>query len=107
MFVFIAIVSVAAVVVNEQELVAIAPATLGLALTMLIQLSGLFQYGIRQVSTHYLCKFILYQQQNQLTTSPALFFFHIECRDSQSVCVSRTCNGIQLVAFRGRPHNPI
>lgn len=106
MFVFIAIVSVAAVVVNEQELVAIAPATLGLALTMLIQLSGLFQYGIRQVSTHYLCKFILYQQQNQVTTSPALFFF-LECRDSQSVCVSRTCNGIQLVAFRGRPHNPI
>ena len=51
MFLFIAIVSVAAVVVNEQELVAIAPATLGLALTMLIQLSGLFQYGIRQVST--------------------------------------------------------
>ena len=61
MFLFIALVTILAVVVNEQELVAISPATLGLALTMLIQLSGLFQYMVRQVSTYeYRCKLIHY-----------------------------------------------
>ena len=49
MFIFIAIASFAAVVVNDRAWLEIEPITLGLALTMLIQLSGLFQYGIRQV----------------------------------------------------------
>lgn len=87
MFLFIAIVSVAAVVVNEQELVAIAPATLGLALTMLIQLSGLFQYGIRQVSTHYLCKFILLSTAESTHYKPcSLFLSYRVPRQSISLC---------------------
>lgn len=52
MFVFVAIASVSAVIVNDQGWLDIDPSGLGLALSMLIQLSGLFQYGIRQVSAH-------------------------------------------------------
>jgi len=48
MFVFLAIASFSAVVVHSQGWFAIDPGILGLALSMLIQLSGLFQWCIRQ-----------------------------------------------------------
>jgi len=48
MFTFLAIASFSAVVVHEQDWFGIDPAILGLALSMLIQLSGLFQWCIRQ-----------------------------------------------------------
>jgi ATP-binding cassette subfamily C (CFTR/MRP) protein 4 len=48
MFGFMAVASFTAVVANDQAWLDIDPNLLGLALTMLIQLSGLFQYGVRQ-----------------------------------------------------------
>eukprot|EP00578_Thalassiosira_sp_NH16_P018260 CAMPEP_0181116794 /NCGR_PEP_ID=MMETSP1071-20121207/22145_1 /TAXON_ID=35127 /ORGANISM="Thalassiosira sp., Strain NH16" /LENGTH=1366 /DNA_ID=CAMNT_0023201071 /DNA_START=81 /DNA_END=4182 /DNA_ORIENTATION=+ len=48
MFIFLAIASFAAVVVDEQAWFDIDPGILGLAISMLIQLSGLFQWCIRQ-----------------------------------------------------------
>jgi ATP-binding cassette subfamily C (CFTR/MRP) protein 4 len=48
MFAFTAIASFAAVVANDLAWLNIDPKVLGLALTQLIQLSGLFQYGVRQ-----------------------------------------------------------
>ena len=49
MFIFLAISSFAAVIVQDQDWLDIDPGILGLALSMLIQLSGLFQWCIRQV----------------------------------------------------------
>jgi len=48
MFIFLAIASFAAVVVQDKKLFNIDPGVLGLALSMLIMLSGLFQWCIRQ-----------------------------------------------------------
>eukprot|EP00970_Alexandrium_tamarense_P018946 scaffold13569_cov240-Alexandrium_tamarense.AAC.1 len=48
MFIFLAISSFAAVIVQDQDWLDIDPGILGLALSMLIQLSGLFQWCIRQ-----------------------------------------------------------
>ena len=48
MFVFLSIASFTAVVVHQQAWFEIDPGILGLALSMLIQLSGLFQWCIRQ-----------------------------------------------------------
>lgn len=48
MFVFLTIASFAAVVVHQEAWFKIDPGILGLALSMLIQLSGLFQWCIRQ-----------------------------------------------------------
>ena len=51
MAVFTAIVSFAAVIMNDLELLQIDPGVLGLTLSLLLQLSLLFQYMIRQAST--------------------------------------------------------
>ena len=48
MFCFLTIASFAAVVVHQQAWFEIDPGILGLAISMLIQLSGLFQWCIRQ-----------------------------------------------------------
>ncbi|KAL3796991.1 hypothetical protein ACHAW5_002761 [Stephanodiscus triporus] len=48
MFIFLTVASFAAVVVHQQAWMDIDPAILGLAISMLIQLSGLFQWCIRQ-----------------------------------------------------------
>eukprot|EP00985_Skeletonema_marinoi_P017655 scaffold9736_cov144-Skeletonema_marinoi.AAC.24 len=48
MAVFTAIVSFAAVIMNDKELIRIDPGVLGLTLSLLLQLSMLFQYMIRQ-----------------------------------------------------------
>ncbi len=48
MFVFLTVASFAAVIVHEQAWFDIDPGILGLAISMLIQLSGLFQWCIRQ-----------------------------------------------------------
>jgi ATP-binding cassette subfamily C (CFTR/MRP) protein 4 len=48
MFAFTAIACFAAVVANDLAWLSIDPNVLGLALIQLIQLSGLFQYGVRQ-----------------------------------------------------------
>ncbi|KAL9182396.1 hypothetical protein ACHAXT_013048 [Thalassiosira profunda] len=48
MFIFLAIASFAAVIVHQQAWFDIDPGILGLALSMLIQLSGLFQWCVRQ-----------------------------------------------------------
>lgn len=49
MFVFLSISSFAAVLVQDQSWLEIDPGILGLALSLLIQLAGLFQWCIRQV----------------------------------------------------------
>ncbi|KAL7547829.1 hypothetical protein ACHAWF_011101 [Thalassiosira exigua] len=48
MFIFLAIASFAAVVVKEKAWFSVDPGILGLAISMLIQLTGLFQWCIRQ-----------------------------------------------------------
>jgi len=48
MFIFLTVASFAAVIVHQQEWFDIDPGILGLAISMLIQLSGLFQWCIRQ-----------------------------------------------------------
>jgi ATP-binding cassette subfamily C (CFTR/MRP) protein 4 len=48
MFIFLAIASFAAVIVHEENWFKIDPGILGLAVSLLIQLSGLFQWCIRQ-----------------------------------------------------------
>lgn len=48
MFIFLAISSFASVIVQDKKLFNIDPGVLGLALSMLIMLSGLFQWCIRQ-----------------------------------------------------------
>jgi len=52
--VFTAIVSFAAVLVNDMKMFRIDPSILGLTLSLLLQLSMLFQYMIRQVSVSHL-----------------------------------------------------
>ena len=54
MAVFTAIVSFAAVIMNDKELIRIDPGVLGLTLSLLLQLSMLFQYMIRQVSVRHI-----------------------------------------------------
>ena len=48
MFLFISCAVFLAVIFNTQNLLSVDPAILGLALTMLLQLSGLFQWAVRQ-----------------------------------------------------------
>jgi ATP-binding cassette subfamily C (CFTR/MRP) protein 4 len=48
MFIFLTIASFAAVIVHQENLFKIDPGILGLAVSLLIQLSGLFQWCIRQ-----------------------------------------------------------
>ena len=48
MFLFISCATFLAVIFNTQNLLSVDPAILGLALTMLLQLSGLFQWAVRQ-----------------------------------------------------------
>ena len=48
MFLFISCAAFLAVIFNTQNLLPVDPAILGLALTMLLQLSGLFQWAVRQ-----------------------------------------------------------
>jgi ABC-type multidrug transport system fused ATPase/permease subunit len=48
MFIFLSVASFAAVIVQERQLLSISPGILGLALSLLIQLAGLFQWCIRQ-----------------------------------------------------------
>ena len=48
MFIFLALVSFSAVAVHQQGWMNVDPAILGLAISMLIQLAGLFQLCIRQ-----------------------------------------------------------
>lgn len=48
MFLFISCATFLAVVFNTQEVLSVDPAILGLSLTMLLQLSGLFQWAVRQ-----------------------------------------------------------
>lgn len=50
MFAFLSISSFAAVLVQDRAWLVIDPGILGLALSLLIQLAGLFQWCIRQVS---------------------------------------------------------
>jgi hypothetical protein len=52
MAVFTTIVSFTAVIMNDMGLIRIDPSVLGLTITLLLQLSMLFQYMIRQVSSH-------------------------------------------------------
>jgi hypothetical protein len=49
MFIFLSIATFAAVIVQDQKWLSIDPGILGLALSLLIQLAGLFQWCIRQV----------------------------------------------------------
>jgi ABC-type multidrug transport system fused ATPase/permease subunit len=48
MFIFLTVASFSAVAVNQQGWINVDPAILGLAISMLIQLAGLFQWCIRQ-----------------------------------------------------------
>jgi ATP-binding cassette subfamily C (CFTR/MRP) protein 4 len=54
MFIFLSISSFAAVIVQDQQWLNIDPGILGLALSLLIQLAGLFQWCIRQVGQRFL-----------------------------------------------------
>jgi ATP-binding cassette subfamily C (CFTR/MRP) protein 4 len=49
MFIFLSVSSFAAVIVQDRAWLTIDPGILGLALSLLIQLAGLFQWCIRQV----------------------------------------------------------
>ena len=60
MAVFTAIVSFAAVIMNDKESIRIDPGVLGLTLSLLVQLSMLFQYMIRQVSVRHIHTDIFY-----------------------------------------------
>ena len=48
MFAFVGVATFTACVVNEKDWLDIDPSSLGLALCMLIQLTGVFQHGVRQ-----------------------------------------------------------
>lgn len=58
MFIFLSVASFAAVIVQDRAWLNIDPGILGLALSLLIQLAGLFQWCIRQVSLGYRIKSI-------------------------------------------------
>ena len=96
MFIFLAIASFAAVIVHQQAWFDIDPGILGLALSMLIQLSGLFQWCVRQSA----------EVVNQVSLSNNCSVFvapHPDCFICllQLVCRCGACDWICPPPFRG------
>lgn len=82
MAIFTAIVSFAAVITNDLELIRIDPGVLGLTLSLLLQLSLLFQYMIRQVSTYFYTRHFIFH--NCIS-----HFLTYQCTNSSSISLLR------------------